>query len=136
MFDKEYFLNEMRHGVSLDTIAEGIAAAMNEAKEAFEAELEAEAQAQAAIEQDRYKREIAMDMIDLIREYGHLVAPEAGEILDNVSDEDVDMMIQTLDEMFKMMRAMSQLKVDLEKIADHGSKSDDEVLSNFIASLM
>ena len=140
MFDKNYFLDQLRNGASIDAIGQSIADAMNEAVETHNAEVAAakaaEAAATQAAEMERYKREIAMDMVDLIKEYGHLVAPQAGDILDNVTDEDVDMMVHTLDEMFNMMRVMAQLKVSLEQPAPKGPKSDDEVLSNFIQSLM
>ena len=81
-----------------------------------------------------------------------MVAPEAADILDEVDDDDVDVMIHTLDQMFQMMSTMAQLKVNLENMDKLPSpkaqtkssitpvakraKSDDEVLSNFIASLM
>lgn len=137
MFDKEYFLDQLRNGASIDAIGQSIADAMNEAVEAHNAEVAAaKAAATKAAEVERYKREIAVDMVDLIKEYGHLVAPQAGDILDNVSDEDIDMMIKTLDEMFNMMRVMAQLKVSLEQPATKSPKSDDEVLSNFISTLM
>lgn len=135
-FNKEYFLNQLRNGQDIDTIGQSIADAMNEAVEAHKAEVAAKEAATKAAEVENYKREIATDMIDLIKEYGHLVAPQAGDILDAITDEDIDVMIKTLDEMFNMMRVMAQLKVSLEQPATKSSKSDDEVLSNFIKSLM
>ena len=135
-FNKEYFLEQLRKGQDIDALGQSIADAMNEAVEAHKAEVAAKEAATKAAELDNYKREIAMNMIDLIKEYGHLVAPQAGDILDAVGDEDIDMMVKTLDEMFNMMRVMAQLKVSLEKPATKASKSDDEVLSNFIKSLM
>ena len=90
------------------------------------------------------KRELAMDLIDLIQAYGDLVAPETADLLDDIDDEDIDAMVHTLDEMFNMMAAVAQLKVNLEKAQPKSRivpiaktpKSDDEVLSNFIKSLM
>ena len=141
VYDKNYFLDQLRNGASIDALGQSIADAMNEAVEAHNAEVAAAKAAEAAAaaktaEVERYKRELAMDMVDLIKEYGYLVAPQAGDILDSVTDEDIDMMVHTLDEMFNMMRAMVQLKVTLEQPAIKGPKSDDEVLNNFIASLM
>ena len=144
MFDKNYFLSQLRNGVSMDSMGQSIADAMNEAQEAYAAELavkEKEAEA-AAIAQT--KRDMALDLIDIIRDYGRMVAPEAADILDNVDDNDVDAMIVTLDQMFQMMSAMAQLKINLEKAQTNSkitpvakrTKSDDEVLSNFIATLM
>ena len=54
--------------------------------------------------------------------------------MDQVTEEDLDVMVKTLDEMFHMMTSMINLKNKLEGTS--ASKSDDDVLANFIASLM
>ena len=144
MFDKNYFLNQLRNGVSMDSMGQALADAMNEAQEAYTAELavkEKEAEA-AAIAQT--KRDMALDLIDIIRDYGRMVAPEAEEILDDIDDDDIDAMVTTLDQMFQMLSSMVQLKANLKKTQPKShitpvakpSKSDDEVLAKFIASLM
>ena len=154
MFDKNYFLNQLRNGVSMDSMGQALADAMNEAQEAYTAELavkEKEKEAEAAA-MAQNKREMALDLIDIIRDYGHMVAPDAADILDDISDEDVEAMIVTLDQMFQMMSSMAQLKANLESLdklpvpkaqakshitpVAKPSKSDDEVLAKFIASLM
>lgn len=142
-------LARLRNGESMDTIGQSIADVLNEAQTAYAAELaakEKEAEAAAIAEN---KREMALDLIDIIRDYGRMVAPEAADILDEIDDEDVEAMIVTLDQMFQMMSSMAQLKANLEKLpvpkAQTKSKitpvgklvnSDDEVLANFIKSLM
>jgi hypothetical protein len=144
MFDKNYFLDQLRNGTSMDDMGQALANAMNEAQTAYAAELAAKEQEAKAAAMAQNKREMALDLIDIIRDYGHMVAPDAADILDEVDDDDVDAMIQTLDQMFQMMSAMAQLKTNLEKVQPKSSitpaakraKSDDEVLSNFIASLM
>ena len=152
MFDKNYFLNQLRNGVSMDSMGQALADAMNEAQEAYTAELEVAKKAQADAEMAQAKRDMALDLIDIIRDYGHLVAPEAADILDDVNDDDVDAMIVTLDQMFQMMSSMAQLKANLESLdklpvpkaqtkshitpVAKPSKSDDEVLAKFIASLV
>ena len=143
MFDKNYFLDQLRNGTSMDDMGQALANAMNEAQEAYTAELavkEKEAEA-AAIAQT--KRDMALGLIDIIRDYGRMVAPEAADILDNVDDEDIDAMVQTLDQMFQRMKSMAQLKINLEKaqakstkIPVKHAKSDDNILVNFIATLM
>ena len=138
-------LARLRNGESMDTIGQSIADVLNAANEAYIAE-QAIAQAKAA-EADLIaaKRALAIDMVEIIQEYGELVAPDAEDIFSNVSDSDIDAMVESLDQMFKMMSSLMQLKHDLEKattpkqavkIAAKPSKSDDEVLSNFIKSLM
>ena len=136
MFDKNYFLNQLRNGESLDTMAKSIADAMNDAMVDFQAELEERhnAECMAAIENKKY--ELAKEMVHIIQEYGMLVAPDAKEIMNNVTEEDLDVMIKTLDEMFHMMTSMIELKNKLEGASVPTPKSDDDVLANFIASLM
>ena len=152
MFDKNYFLNQLRNGVSMDSMGQALADAMNEAQEAYTAELAVKEKEAEAAAMAQAKRDMALDLIDIIRDYGHLVAPEAADILDDVNDDDVDAMIVTLDQMFQMMSSMAQLKANLESLdklpvpkaqakshitpVAKPSKSDDEVLAKFIASLM
>ena len=144
MFDKNYFLNQLRNGVSMDSMGQALADAMNEAQEAYTAELAVKEKEAEAAAMAQTKRDMALDLIDIIRDYGDLVAPEAAEILDDIDDTDIDAMVTTLDEMFHMMTAMAQLKTKLENIQPKSkitpvakrAKSDDEVLANFIKSLM
>jgi hypothetical protein len=128
-------------------MGQALADAMNEAQEAYAAELAAKVKEAEAAEIAQTKRDMALDLIDIIRDYGNLVAPEAADILDEIDDEDVDAMVTTLDEMFHMMTAMAELKTKLESLdkaqtkshitpAPKRAKSDDEVLANFIKSLM
>ena len=152
VYDKNYFLDQLRNGTSMDDMGQALANAMNEAQTAYAAEVAAKEKEAEAAAIAQTKRDMALDLIDIIRDYGRMVAPEAADILDEVDDDDVDVMIHTLDQMFQMMSTMAQLKVNLEsmdklpspKVQTKSSitpvakraKSDDEVLSNFIASLM
>ena len=152
MFDKNYFLTQLRNGVSMDDMGQALADAMNEAQEAYTAELAVKEKEAEAAAMAQNKREMALDLIDIIRDYGHMVAPDAADILDDIDDEDVEAMIVTLDQMFQMMSSMAQLKANLESMEKlpvpkaqakshitpvaKPSKSDDEVLAKFIASLM
>jgi hypothetical protein len=143
MFDKNYFLDQLRNGTSMDDMDQALADAMNAAQEAYTAELAVKEKEAEAAAMAQTKRDMALDLIDIIRDYGRMVAPEAADILDNVDDEDIDAMVVTLDQMFQMMKSMAQLKINLEKaqakstkIPVKHSKSDDDILANFIASLM
>lgn len=148
VYDKNYFLDQLRNGTSMDDMGQALANAMNEAQTAYAAEVAAKEKEAEAAAMAQTKRDMALDLVDIIRDYGHLVAPEAADILDEVDDEDIDAMVATLDEMFHMMTAMAQLKVQLEKgctqipeckpviKAVKRAKSDDEVLANFIKTLM
>ena len=141
MFNKDYFLNQLREGKNMDEIGNALADAMNEAQEAYVAELKIAEQNRAEVELRERKLAIAEDMVCLIQEYGELVCPEGCDVLQSYTEEDLEVMVGTLDEMFKMMKAMMELKNALtvpasKKPATRMSKSDDEVLANFIASLM
>jgi hypothetical protein len=141
VYDKNYFLDQLRNGARIEDIGQALADAMNEAQEAHMAEQVAaakaaeEAQNKAAIE--AAKREMAMDMIDIIKDYGMMVAPDAVGVMDEIDDEDIDMMVHTLDEMFHMLAALANLKHTVAKAPVGNSKpSDDTILANFIASLV
>lgn len=136
MFDKNYFLSQLRNGESLDTMAKGIADAMNDAMVDFQAELEERHNAERMAEIESKKYELAKQMVHIMQEYGMLVAPDAKEILDQVTKEDLDVMVKSLDEMFHMMTSMIELKNKLEGLDTPKTKTDDDVLANFIASLM
>jgi hypothetical protein len=143
-------LARLRNGESMDTIGQSIADVLNEAQEAYIAEQAVKAKEAEAAAMAQTKREMASDMVDIIRAYGHMVAPDAADILDDIDDDDIDAMVATLDEMFHMMTTMAQLKHDIEngmfgksctqipecKPVTKPAKSDDEVLANFIKTLM
>ena len=152
VIDKNYFLTRLANGENIDDIGMEIADLMNAAMADHEAKVAAE---KAAAEEARKeanllntKRELALDLVEIIQNYGAIVAPEACvDLLTDITDEDLDAMIQTLDEMFKMMAAMVELKDALTPVFEtqpkskvtpvpKKSKSDDEVLANFIKSLL
>ena len=138
-------LARLRNGESMDTIGQSIADVLNEAQEAYIAEQAVKVKEAEEAAMNQAKREMALGLIDIIRDYGDLVAPEAADFLDDIDDDDIDAMITTLDQMFQMMSAMAQLKANLEKAQPKSTKipvpvkrakSDDEVLANFIKTLM
>lgn len=152
VIDKNYFLTRLANGESIDDIGMEIAGLMNAAMADHEAKVAAE---KAAAEEARKeanllntKRELALDLVEIIQDYGAIVAPEACvDLLSDITDEDLDAMIQTLDEMFKMMAAMVELKDALTPVLEaqpkskitpvsKKPKSDDEVLANFIKNLL
>ena len=137
-------LARLRNGESMDTIGQSIADVLNEAQEAYIAEQAVKVKEAEEAAMAQAKRDMALDLIDIIRDYGDLVAPEAADFLDDIDDDDIDAMITTLDQMFQMMSAMAQLKANLEKVQPKSKitptaklvNSDDEVLANFIKTLM
>ena len=136
MFDKNYFLNQLRNGENLDVLAKGISEAMNDAMEEFQAELNERRNAERLASIQNSKYHLAQEMVRIIQEYGRLVAPEAKEIMEQVTEEDLDVMVKSLDEMFHMMTSMVELKNKLEGLETSTPKTDDDILANFITSLM
>ena len=144
MFDKEYFLTQLRKGADLDDMGKALATALNEAQKAYAEEQAAKEKEAKAAAMAQTKRELVLDMIGIVQAYGRLVAPEAAETLEDITDDDIDAIIAGLDQMYQMMTSMAKLKTDLEKTYTQipeckpvakRAKSDDEILANFIKTL-
>lgn len=134
--DKNYFLNKLNEGESIDAIGQAIADMMNAAVQEYETEKALAAKA------DR-KREIMKELCALIEEYGKL------ENMDedfNITDEDIDALIKAFEDMFKTIKELKKIANALDqKIAISDNKnikvnakpvmSDDEILANFIKML-
>lgn len=136
VIDKNYFLARLANGEDIDRIGEDIADMMNAAVAEYEAKQEADQKAQT-------KRAIMRDMVDCIAE---LAALEGVDPIDfETSDEELDMLVQSFTEMFQALNQVKKLKANLEKTYTQipeckpvakRAKSDDEVLSDFITSLL
>ena len=143
VIDKDYFLTRLANGEDINDIGANIAdmmnAAMAEHNAKLEAAREAEAKRVAEVELLAHKRALAEEMTDLVLEYGELVEP--GSTVDmELSEEDLDLMVKTLDEMFQLMSAVKTLKVAIDSIDENKPatkkvKSDDEALADFLASI-
>ena len=134
--DKNYFLNKLNEGESIDSIGQAIADMMNAAVQEYETE-----KARAA-KTDR-KREIMKELCALIEEYGKLENVDEDF---NITDEDIDALMKAFEEMFKTITELKKIANALDqKIAVSDNKnikvnakpymSDDEILSNFIKML-
>lgn len=150
VIDKDYFLTRLANGEDINDIGASIADMMNAAiaehTAAQAAAREAEAKRVAEVELLAHKRALAEEMTDLVLEYGELVEP--GSTVDmELSEEDLDLMVKTLDEMFQLMSAVKTLKVAIDNLPDekvpvihakvkaNKNKSDDEALADFLASI-
>ena len=136
MFDKEYFLNRLRNGENIDTVGQEIADAMNDAVEAYNAERESAKWAE--IEKAQAKREIMETMVSCVKDFAELEG--FGDVANDITDKDVEDLTNSFTQMFSLMRmfdkAVSDPIVKCVKPASKTTKSDDEVLSNFIQSLL
>ena len=152
-YDKNYFLDQLRNGQDINAIGQAMADAMNAAVADYNAEQEAarkaEAERVAKVELTARKKDLGLQMVDLFREYAAL---SGNTIMDEmeITDEDMDTLVEALDQTFALMGAMKELKVAIDAIPDdkvpmvHANmqkakakaKSDDEVLADFLASIL
>ena len=150
-YDKNYFLDQLRNGQDINVMGQHIADAMNAAMADFNAEQEAarkaEAERVAKVELTAKKKAIGEELVDLFREYAALTGNTAMDEME-ITDEDLDTLVEALDQTFALMGAMKELKVAIDNLPDekvpvihakvkaNKGKSDDEVLADFLASIL
>ena len=152
-YDKNYFLDQLRNGQDINTIGQAMADAMNAAVADYNAEQEAarkaEAERVAKVELIAKKKAIGEEMVDLFREYAALTGNTIMDELE-ITDDDLDTLVEALDQTFALMGAMKELKeavnsMPVDKIVAHNpktrtatihAKSDDEVLADFLATIL
>ena len=152
-YDKNYFLDQLRNGQDINAIGQAMADAMNAAMADYNAEQEAARKAEAArvakVELATKKKNLGLQMVDLFREYAALTGNTAMDEME-ITDDDLDILVEALDQTFALMGAMKELKVAIDSIPDdkvpmvHANmqkakakaKSDDEVLADFLTSIL
>ena len=152
-YDKNYFLDQLRNGQDINAIGQAMADAMNAAMADFNAEQEAarkaEAERVAKVELTAKKKAIGEEIVDLFREYAALTGNTSMDEME-ITDEDMDTLVEALDQTFALMGAMKELKVAIDSIpadkvvarnpktrtATIHAKSDDEALADFLAQIM
>ena len=152
-YDKNYFLDQLRNGQDINAIGKAMADAMNAAVADYAAEQEAarkaEAERVAKVELTAKKKAIGEEIVDLFREYAALTGNTAMDEME-ITDDDMDTLVEALDQTFALMSAMKELKVAIDSIpadkvvarnpktrtATIHAKSDDEALADFLATIM
>ena len=150
-YDKNYFLDQLRNGQDINVMGQHIADAMNAAIADYTAEQEAarkaEAERVAKVELTAKKKAIGEEIVDLFREYAALTGNTAMDEME-ITDDDLDTLVEALDQTFALMGAMKELKVAIDNLPDekvpvihakvkaNKNKSDDEVLADFLASIL
>ena len=152
-YDKNYFLDQLRNGQDINVMGQHIADAMNAAMADYNAEQEAARKAEAArvakVELATKKKNLGLQMVDLFREYAALTGNTSMDEME-ITDEDMDTLVEALDQTFALMGAMKELKVAIDSIpadkvvarnpkartATIHAKSDDEVLADFLATIL
>lgn len=126
MIDKNYFMNRLANGEDIDTIGDDIAAMMNEALAEHNAK-------QAEADRVNAKRELVKQLAGTIQELAILEGLSPEDI--TVTDEDIDVLLAGLSELFEIMRGLKELagKLCLEApVAAPVPASDDEILADFL----
>lgn len=138
MFDKNYFLTRLANGEDMDAIGNELAAVMTEALNEHIANQEAQKAAQA--EAELAKRDLVVELLDILRELAMLEGLD-GELLE-VTDADVNAVTDALCGLFQTFKGIESLLVPAAPATPvhittkaQAHMSDDEAIANFLAML-
>ena len=137
MFDKNYFLTRLANGEDMDAIGNELAAVMTEALNEHIANQEAQKAAQA--EAELAKRDLVVELLDIVRELAMLEGLD-GELLE-VSDEDVNELTAALCGLFQTVKGVKDMLTAVPAMPVRvtprvqAPMSDDEAIANFLAML-
>ncbi|MBO5691237.1 MAG: hypothetical protein J6R96_05200 [Spirochaetaceae bacterium] len=126
MIDKNYFLKRLANGEDMDAIGDDIAVMMNEALAEHNAK-------RAEADRENAKRELVKQLAGTIQELAILEGLSAEDI--SITDEDIDVLLAGLSELFGIMRGLKEFadKLGLEApAATPIPASDDEILADFL----
>ena len=136
MFDKNYFLTRLANGEDMDAIGNELAAVMTEALNEHIANQEA----QKAAEAELAKRDLVVELLDIVRELAMLEGLD-GELVE-VTDADVNAVTDALCGLFQTLKGIESLLVPAAPATPvrittkaQAHMSDDEALANFLAML-
>ena len=137
MFDKNYFLTRLANGEDMDAIGNELAAVMTEALNEHIANQEAQKAAQA--EAELAKRDLVVELLDIVRELAMLEGLD-GELVE-ITDEDVNELTAALCGLFQTIKGVKDMFTAVPampvcvtpKAQVH--MSDDEAIANFLAML-
>lgn len=135
--NKEYIMSRLNAGESLQEIGDSFAQLMNEANaEYMEAKRKEEEAAARAESIKEAKRTIAQDMVNLVAEYFELGGLDLASF-DEVGISDLDVVVESLDEMVDLAKNLQDLKDFLKPAVKKVDKpkSDHEILRDFILTL-
>lgn len=148
MIDKNYFLERMNAGESLDDIGKSVADMMNEAKAEYDAQDALRKRLQEAEELKVHKMEIATKIANLFKEYAELAYPDAVDLLSEAKVEDLVTVLDESLELAKNLRGLAdyftedspfnpcRTKIIDAAIPTHKTtkvkRTDDDILSEFI----
>lgn len=132
MITKDYILDKLNAGQSIDIIGQELADVMNAALSEYEAEKEAKAAAAAEAEKTEAKKDLIREMVEIIQEYAILEGMDPNEIA--ASDDEVEQMVDAFTGMFAAIRDLKAL-ANMAPKAKTANKniSDDQILADFVS---
>lgn len=144
VIDKNYFLARLANGEDINRIGEDIADMMNAAVAEHEAIKEAEAakaaEKAAAAEKAQTKRDLIENMINIIKDLAELEGMDPNDFA--ADEKDIDELVEGFTDMFQALMLVKKIvdtqehKRFVKTSRINAPKSDDEVLANFINSLI
>lgn len=135
MFNMNDIYARLANGEKIEDIGNEIAAMMNEAVAKHEADVRAAEEAKKAeAEKEQTKRDMIKKLVEIVQELAVLEGMDPDEL--KVTEEDMDQMVAAFTEMFSTMRDLKKAFTDLEARIEvkHPitSKSDEQILADFL----
>lgn len=139
MINKEYFLERLRAGEEMSDIGQSIADMMNEAQEAYDAEVRAKAVAEAKAKEEKAQRktDIMSTISSLLSDYIRMEYPDFA-VDEDYNEAEVASLVSSVDGILKMLTAFNSIVPPVDKDTIKIKKttpSDDEIIKNFIRDL-
>ena len=135
MFNMNDIYARLANGEKIEDIGNEIAAMMNEAVAKHEADVRAAEEAKKAeAEKEQTKRDMIKKLVEIVQELAVLEGMDPEEL--QVTEEDMDQLITAFTEMFSTMRDLKKMVADLETHIGNKrtitSKSDEQILADFL----
>lgn len=131
MIDKNYFINRLDSGESMDDIGKELADMMNKALSEFQEKKKKEEEAAKLAEIAATKRGLVEEMVDIIQELAMLEGIDDDFI--KMSDEDIDDMVAGISDLFSTIKGLkSMFAAPTGKAISAPKKTDSQILADFI----
>ena len=134
MMTTKEIIARLNDGETIDSIAADFADLLNAANAEY-------IKSTAERQKQEQKVALATQMNDILIAYAELVNPEVAPFMKEAADDsDIDVLIDSMDNMFELVAAASTLKASLTPLSvsmgnAKAPTNDDDVLSNFISKI-
>ena len=134
MMTTKEIIARLNDGETIDSIAADFADLLNAANAEY-------IKSTAERQKQEQKIALATEMNDILIKYAELINPEVAAFMKESADEsDINVLIDSMDNMFELVAAASTLKASLTPLSvsvktSKAPTNDDDVLSNFISKI-